>query len=187
MVSLRQEAKREIDASGFHEHNLLIYPDVDTFREIYCMYAKVHLQPEYNEIVLIASQYEPIDKVRSNLSDYGIDVDRYEKDGSLIIIDSVKGYQSDKDHSGVMNLCKLLVTKTEKDGKMGVCAFGDIGSFFMYERAMDIPQYELSIPTKPAIKLKSFCSYHAGDYANLPEDQKKTIAANHFRRLILQN
>jgi KaiC/GvpD/RAD55 family RecA-like ATPase len=81
------------------------------------MYAKVHLQPEYNEIVLIASQYEPPHKVRSNLSDYGVDVDRYEKDGSLIIIDSVKGSQSDKDHSGVINLCNLLVARTEKDGK----------------------------------------------------------------------
>jgi hypothetical protein len=151
------------------------------------MYARLHLQPEYNEIVLIASQYETPDTVRSNLSDYGVDVDRYEKDGSLIIIDSVKGYQSDKDHSGVINLCKLLVAKTEKDGKIGVCAFGDIGSFFMYDRIVDIPKYELSIPPKPAIKLKTFCSYHAGDYANLSEDQKKTIAANHFRRVILQN
>jgi len=187
MASLSQEVKSQIDESNFHEHNLLIYPEIDTFREIYCRYARVHLQPEYNEIVLIASEYEPPEKVRSNLSDYGIDVDRYEKDGSLIIIDSVKGYQSDKDHSGVINLCNRLVAKAEKDGKMGVCAFGDMGSFFLYERIMDIPQYELSIPPKPAIKLKSFCSYHAGDYANLSEDQKKTIAANHFRQVMLQN
>ena len=86
MASLDRETKSQLVASGFHEHNMLVYPDLDTFREMYCMYAKMHLQPKYNEIMLIASHYEPVGKVRDNLSDYGVDVDKHEKDGSLVTL-----------------------------------------------------------------------------------------------------
>lgn len=166
---------------------MLVYPDIDTFREMYCMYTKVHLQPRYNEIVLVVTQYETVDKVRKSLRDYGVDVDRHEKNGSLVTLDGVKGYQSDKEHAGVLNLAKSLVERAEKECKAGVCVFGDVGSFFMFDRITELLHYELSIPPKPPIKLKAFCSYHADDYANLTDDQKKTLAGNHFRRLMPQN
>jgi DcmR-like sensory protein len=184
--SIPPNIKSNIDASSFHEHNMLVYPDLDTFTETYCMYAKIHLQPKHNEIVLIVTQYQTIEKVRENLREFGIDVDKHEKDGSLIIIDSVEGYQSDKDHTGVFKLAQSLVLRAEKEGKGGVCVFGDVGSFFMYDRITELLQYELSIPRKPPIKLKAFCSYHAGDYGRLTEEQKGTLAKNHYRRLMPQ-
>ena len=182
-----QKVRAEIDASGFHEHNMLVYPDLDTFSETYCMYAKIHLHPKYNEIVLIVTQYQTIDNVRQNLRDYGVDVDKHENEGSLVIIDAVEGYQSDNDHSGVFKLAQSLVQRAEKEGKGGLCVFGDMGSFFMYDKIIELLQYELSIPQNPPIKLKAFCSYHAGDYGNLTEEQKETLAKNHYRRLIPQN
>lgn len=185
--SVPRNIKSNIDASGFHEHNMLVYPDLDTFTETYCMYAKIHLQPQHNEIVLIVTQYQTIEKVRENLRGFDIDVDKHEKDGSLVIIDGIKGYQSDKDHTGVFKLAQSLVQRAEKKGKGGVCVFGDIGSFFMYDRITELLQYELSIPQKPPIKLKAFCSYHAGDYRRLTEEQKETLAKNHYRRFMPQN
>ena len=185
--TLRDEAKSMLEASGFHEHNMLVYPDLDTFRETYCMYASQHLQPKYNEIVLIASQYEPLDRVRDNLRGYGVDVEKHEKDGSLVIIDAVKGYQSDKDHLDAIKLCKSLVARGEKEGKAGVCSFGDMGSFFMYDRIPGMLRYEQSITPKPKIKLKAFCTYHAQDYANLTKEQKSTVAGSHYRKLLPGN
>ncbi len=184
MTSLSDDAKIMIEASGFHEHNLLVYPDLDAFREMYCMYVRQHLHPKYDEIVLIASHYEPIDRVRDNLRSYGVDVDRYEREGSLVIIDAVKGYQSDKDHSGTINLSKSLVTRAEREGKAGVCSFGDMGSFFMYGKISEMLQYESSVTPKPRVRIKAFCAYHARDYATLTEEQKQAMAASHFRRLL---
>jgi hypothetical protein len=185
--SIPPEITNNINESGFHEHNMLVYPDLDTFTETYCMYAKIHLQPKHNEIVLIVTQYQTIEKVRHNLQQFGIDVDKHEKDGSVIIIDSVKGYQSDRDHKGVFMLAQSLVRRAEKEGKGGVCVFGDIGSFFMYDRIVELLQYEVSIPKKPPIKLKAFCSYHTADYRRLTEEQRETLAKNHYRRLLPQN
>ncbi|SRR5690606_5810834 len=184
MTSRSEEAKSMIEASGFHEHNVLVYPDLDAFREIYCTYVKQHLQPKYDEIVLIASQYEPPNRVRDNLRNYGVDVDKHEREGSLVIIDAVEGYQSDKDHSGTINLSKSLVTRAEREGKAGVCSFGDMGSFFMYGKISEMLQYEHSITPKPKVKVKAFCAYHVGDYANLTEEQKRAVAASHFRKLM---
>ncbi len=92
---------------------------------MYCMYAKIHLQPKYNEIMLIVTNYETPDKVKQNLSGFGIDTEAHEKDGPLVIIDAVKGYQIG-DINGVLKLAKSLVARAQKEGKQGVCTIGDI-------------------------------------------------------------
>ena len=121
-----------------------------------------------------------------NLRGFGIDADAHKNDGSLVIIDAVRGYQAG-DVNGVLKLAKSLVSRAEKEGKQGVCVFGDMGSFFLYNRIVELLQYELSIPPRPPLQLKPFCSYHAEDYGNLTSDQKKVIEGNHFRKINLQN
>jgi hypothetical protein len=82
-------------------HCLMVYPDLMTLRGIYSHYTKIQLE-DNNEIVLILPYYETTDMVRLALSGQdnsnnlfgfsGINVSKYEKDGSLIIMDSLKGY-----------------------------------------------------------------------------------------------
>jgi hypothetical protein len=187
MTSLADKSKKEVlNDSSFGEHNMLVYPDLDTFKEMYCLYSKMHLEPQYNEIVLIVTNYEIPAKVRQNLKDFGIDADIKEKEGSLVIVDSVRGYQNG-DVNGVLKLAKSLVERAEKEGRQGVCVFGDMGSFFLFDRIMELLQYEISIPRRPEIKLKAFCSYHAGDYDRLTPEQRRTLENNHFRRIMPQN
>ncbi|HVX03277.1 MAG TPA: MEDS domain-containing protein [Nitrososphaera sp.] len=163
---------------------MLVYPDLDSFQEIYCGYAKKHLEPPHNEIVLIVTHYQDIGKVRRNLLAAGVDVSKYEKkEGSLIILDSVQSYHANSDHTGVLKLAESLVEKAEREGRTGVCVFGDIGSFFLFDRVPELLQYELSIPKRLPIKLKSFCSYHADDYGKLSNEEKKILVDNHFRRI----
>ncbi len=186
-MTLTDRAKKEVLVeSGFDEHNMLVYPDLETFREMYCMYAKIHLQSKYDEIMLIVTQYETPEKIRQNLMDFGIDVELHEKDGSLLIVDSVKGYQNG-DINGVLKLAQSLADRAQKEGKQGVCAFGDMGSFFMFDRLVELLQYELSIPPKPGIKLKAFCSYHIDDFSNLSPKQRQALEKNHYRRILPQN
>src|SRR3954454_25066431 len=89
-------------------HSILVYPNIETLRETYSRYAKMQLE-DNNEIVLILPYYETADKVRkilsegvvNNIADGDdsvvaaavngtknnriIDVEKYEKEGSLII------------------------------------------------------------------------------------------------------
>jgi DcmR-like sensory protein len=143
-MTLADRAKKEVLVeSGFDEHNILVYSDLETFREMYCMYAKIHLQSKYNEILIIVTQYETPDKVRQNLMEFDIGAKLHEKNASLLIVDSVKGYQS-RDTNGILKLAESFADRAEKEGGQGVCAFDNMGSFFMFDRLVELLQYELS-------------------------------------------
>lgn len=133
--------------------------------------------------MLIATQYETPDRVRQNLVDYGIDAEKYEKDGSLVIVDAVKGYQRG-DVNGVLKLAKSLAGRAEKEGKQGVCVFGDPGSFFMFDKLAELLQYELSMPHRFDVKIKAFCSYHAADFDRLTPGQKQAIEGDYYRKIV---
>ena len=93
-----------------------------TLRAVYSQYTKIQLE-DNNQIVLILPYYETTDMVRLALSgrnvyddkngnnsfDYsGIEVEKYEKEGSLLIMDSLKGYfLQNKALNGVGISCPL--------------------------------------------------------------------------------
>src|SRR4051812_23990457 len=179
-------------------HSILVYPNIETLRETYSRYAKMQLE-DNNEIVLILPYYETADKVRkilsegvvNNIADGDdsvvaaavngtknnriIDVEKYEKEGSLIIMDSVRGYfgsgndhddddDDDDDDTDLMAFVKQLVKKAESSGKNGVSVIADLGSFYHYyhngKTADKLVEYELSLPSKyDGMKLKGFCIY----------------------------
>ena len=88
---------------------------------------------------------------------------KYESNGSLVIIDSVKGYQR-ANFYGVLRLIQLLAIRAQKDSKSGIFSIADTGSFFLIGREKELVNYELSIPKKVDIKLKAFCCYHKKDF-----------------------
>ena len=77
--------------SSHREHNMLVYPHLDALRDIYSRYCKSQLETG-KEIVVHLPTYENIPSVRRVLTNTGLDVDRFEIDESLVILDSVKGY-----------------------------------------------------------------------------------------------
>jgi hypothetical protein len=106
----------------------------------------------------------------------GIDVERYLNQGSLFIIDAQHGYQQDADPSnGVWKLCKSLISRAGKEDRRGVTLFGDLGSFFSFEKIEELVQYELSLPEKYEDTMKGICCYHSKDFENLSETAADTI------------
>ena len=71
---------KQVMVSKYHEHNVLIYKNIEQFAEIYSSYAKANLG---TEIILIATHYETPDKVKENITAKGVDVDKFEKEGLL--------------------------------------------------------------------------------------------------------
>ena len=199
-------------------HSILVYPNIETLRETYSRYAKMQLE-DNNEIVLILPYYETADKVRKTLSkgvvnniadgdddtsaindtktNSIIDVGKYEKEGSLMIVDSVKGYfGSDSNYEGedrLMSFFKQLVEKAKSLRKNGVSVIADLGSFYHYHHngktADKLVEYELSLPSKyDGMKLKGFCIYHKEDLdKRFTQEQKQKLRDHHSKALMIVN
>jgi hypothetical protein len=165
----------DIRRSNFYYHNMLIYSDLPTFRKIYSECTRQALRS--NEIVFLATTYDPFDKVTDELRRKGISVDNETKDGNLVIVDAVRAYQIDI--YGAMKLGKSLVLRAIKEGKSGVFNMSDMGSFFLSERIETLVEYERSLREKKDLKFKAICSYHKGNFGKLNDEQQNVLRSAH--------
>jgi hypothetical protein len=124
-----EEVSQQLRRSESGAHFLIIYPNLQTFREMYSHYTKSALF-EGNEIVVILPFYETVGTVRRILSENGanIDVRKHEKEQSLLVMDSLRGYFGSKD--GIMPFVKRTVKFAKNSGKNSVSVLGDMGPFF---------------------------------------------------------
>lgn len=173
----------DIRRSDFQEHNLLIYPDLQSFRQIYSECTKQAL--DNNEVVFLATTYDSFDRIEDALMSKGISVDDEKKKGNLIIVDAIRTYQIDT--YGAMNFAKDLVVRAARDGKEGVFNLSDMGSFFLSERIDELIRYEQSLPKKMDLKFKAICSYHRDNFGRLAEEQQRALLLGHNTVIGLRN
>src|SRR5918999_1748369 len=175
-------AEKGLIESG--SHTLLVYNDLEAFREIYTQYSRSVL-PQ-NEIVVIGTQYESINDVKNNLRLSDMDVERYLNEGTLFIVDAQHGYQ-DADIRGTWKFAMSLLSRAKKEGRHGVSWFGDLGSFFGFEKMKEMMEYELWCPQKfEEDNMKSVCCYHSKDFEKLNEAQKQTLFDHHFKSMVVE-
>lgn len=165
-------------------HCLLIYEDLRVLSEIYSQYSRAFL-PQ-NEIIVIATQYASIRDTKTNLRLAGVDVEQYLNQGTLFIVDAQQGYQG-ADSKGIWKLCMSLLSRAKKEGRRGVTLFGDLGSFFCFEKIEELMEYELWCPRKNEDdKMKTVCCYHLKDFEKLRETQKQTLLDHHFKSILVE-
>ena len=172
----------QLRQAEYGAHYIIVYPDIMTLREIYSGYIKSQIK-DNKEIVLILSYYETVDNLRSFLSpndEISSDLEKYEREGSLVIIDSVKGF-FDFDHASYV---KNLLKQAESLGKNGISVLADAGAFYHYSQLEELVKRELSMPSKFDIKLKRFCGFHKQDFDRLTEVQKQKLLDHHEKDLI---
>lgn len=160
------------------ENGVLVYPNLQTFREIYSQYVKDQLAPREEQkgkkgdedndndthyhnnagrkehllvprITLIATFYDTVNSVKHNLSAVGVDVQSRIDDGSLLIVDAFNGYHPDTD--GVKKLVASLSERAAKEGRIGVSVIVNMGFFFLYGgdgKATELINYEASLAPK---------------------------------------
>ena len=184
------------------ENGILVYPNTQTFREIYMQYVKDQLvareeqkeneddnNDDYHDnnnrrkeqllmprIILIATFYDTVNAVKHNLSAVGIDVQSHIDDGSLLIVDTFDGYYPNID--GMKKLVASLSKRAREEGRIGVSAIVNMGFFFLYDGdgASELISYETSLPSKTdGGNVRGFSCYHARDYKNLDDSQKKKL------------
>lgn len=176
------------------ENGIIIYPNLQTFREIYMQYVKDELAKEEEEegegennstgnkqlmprIILIATFYETINSVMHNLNAEGIDVQRHIDNGSLVIVDAFRSYYPDI--NGMKKLVASLSQRARKEGRVGVSAIVDMGYFFLFGgdgRATELINYEASLaPKTTGSNVRGFSCYHGGNYNTLKDSQRKEL------------
>jgi DcmR-like sensory protein len=169
--------------SNFREHNMLVYPHLDVLRDIYSRYCKSQLETG-KEIIVHLPTYENIPSVRRVLTNTGLDVDRFEIDDSLVIIDSVKGYfDSNPD---ILTTIEMLAKRAETEKGGGCSVISDMGSFGFLNKEKDLLEYESSLPLRfNSMKCKGFCCYHQANFDRLSENQKEQLFEHHLKNLIV--
>jgi hypothetical protein len=195
-------------------HCLMVYPDIMTLRAIYSRFTKIQLEDK-NEIVLILPYYETTDVVRlvlsgsnvygnditNNTVEYsGIDVSRYEKEGSLVIVDSLKGYfgseagqenNTSNKNMDFMTFLNVLLRHAERRGNDGVTVLADMGSFYLnsHNSSKELMRYEMSLPEKYYGKnLKGYCLYHQKDFERrFGREEQAQLLDCHSRNIMFMN
>ena len=169
--------------SNYREHNILVYPHLSMLRDIYSRYCKSHLETG-KEIVVILSTYENTSSVRRTLTDSGLNVSRFEKDESLVILDSVKGYFGS--NPGILLIFEMLAKRAENQRSGGCTVISDMGSFSFLRKEKELLEYEKSLPSRfNSMKCKGFCCYHQANFDRLSENQKEHLFEQHYKNLIL--
>ena len=176
------------DAVEYGEHNLLIYPNLRALTEVYSQYFKIRLETN-REIILFLSTYQSVNCVRRNLREVDLDVAKYEEDGSLVIIDSVRGYFGSE--ADVLCLVKILSKRAQNQSRNGCIVIADMGSFCLIRKVNELMKYETNMPLKfdvynhGLIRCKAFCAYHQKDFDTFTEDEKQLLFEHHYRNFIV--
>jgi hypothetical protein len=191
------------------ENGIVVYPNLETFREICTQYVKDQLvvrQEEEEEnknnyyqdniglreqlhmprIILIATFYDTVNAVKHSLSAVGVDVQSRIDDGSLLIVDAFNGYHPDMD--GVKKLVASLSKRAAREGRIGVCVIVNMGYFFLYGgdgKATELINYEASLaPKTDGGNVRGFSCYHLGDYNTLNDSQKKELQGHGQKKIL---
>jgi hypothetical protein len=162
-------------------HNILIYPDLKTLNEVISKHYKEALENR-NELALFVPYYQSIAEVRKVLERDGLDVAKYEQEGSLVLYDSVKGYHTSEGVYSIMALINMLFERVKRLGKSGMFGMANMGSFFLLQRIEQLLSYELSLPSIwDKMKLRSFCIYHEGDFSRMTEEERQALIDHHYK------
>jgi hypothetical protein len=180
---------------GDGENGIIIYPNLQSFRQIYTKYVKDQLAKEEEEdedndnsrrnnqlksrITLIGTFYETVESVKHHLSAVGVqDIQSLIDNGSLVIVDAFSAYYPDI--NGMKKLVASLSERARKEGRVGVTAIVEMGYFFLFGgdgRATELINYEASLPPKTeGGNVKGLSCYHGGNYNTLKHNQKKELA-----------
>jgi hypothetical protein len=185
------------------ENSIVVYPNLQTFRQIYTQYVKDQLLAgdeqkekgnDYNydyshnnirregqllipRIILIATFYDTVNAVKHSLSAVGVDVQSHIDDGSLLIVDAFDGYYPNTD--GMNKLVVSLSERARKECRVGVSVISNMGFFFLYDgdgTTSELISYETSlVPKTNGGNVRGFNCYHARDYDNLVDSEKNEL------------
>jgi hypothetical protein len=160
-------------------HDLILYKNIDVLKD-WCLQFCREALLDSNEIVLILSEYDSIKYALNDLTNNNFPLGKMKNDGSLVIVDSKKGFYSMLDRFvGIIIMVKMLLTRSETHRKNGVTVISDTGIFFHLNRIDDLIKHEEMIFSTVSNRVKIICAYNNNDYAHLNDEQKQLLQSRH--------
>jgi hypothetical protein len=173
-------ADQEMMYSHYSEYNLLIYPYLSALKVTYSRYFKNRLQND-KEIILFLSTYQNVHSARNTLVDIDVDVTKFERDGSLVILDSVRSYFGSE--FDILSTIKILAKRAENHGREGCCVITDMGLFY---DSNELLKLETSVELKfDSLRCKGFCCYDQAYFNRLSDNEKQLLFEHHYKNLII--
>jgi hypothetical protein len=178
----RSNVMERVMQSKFGDHNLILYSNTTILAFIYSTYSKRSLE-SLNEIVLILPHYQSIADILNHLTNNSIDIDKCKKDGSIVVVESKKGYYSLTDEFvGIMIMVEMLLKRAKRLNKSGVTIISDMGLFFHLNRIENLIKWETELSSSIyATKVRILCNYNKTDFGRLNEDQRKHLLDHHSK------
>ena len=173
--------------SHYGIHNLILATNRDTLKNICSKYCKTALDSS-SEIILILTYYESVKDWLIYLKDNGICVEKYKNDGSLVVIESRKGFFGLlNDFVGIMIMIRMLLGRANKLAKKGLTIISDMGVFFP-NRIEDLIKHETEISTSiQDLNVKIYCVYNQLDFESLREEQRQLLDSNHKKVILVKD
>jgi hypothetical protein len=167
-------------------HDLILYKNIDILKNSCLQYCRTALV-DSNEIVLILSDYDSIKHALINLTNSNFNLEKLRNEGSLVIVDSKKGFYSMLDRFvGIIIMVKMLLKRSERLGKNGVTVIYDTGLFFHLNRIEDLILHENEIFSSASnLNVKIICAYNMLDFARLDDEQKQLLQSIHNKAISL--
>jgi hypothetical protein len=109
----------------YGHHSMILYSELTNIEYSYLDYIKRSLE-SLNEIVLILVHH-PVTNIINNLRNTGLDIDKYKKEGSAVVVQSKKAYYGlSQEFVGVTIMAKMLLRRVHKLEKAGLTVISDI-------------------------------------------------------------
>ena len=171
-------------------HYLILYPNIETMRNLYSGYVKKQLEEQPDSVVLFLSYYDTTDNVRSVLSSKDVLVKELEKNGTLIILDIMKVLQYPYFEVPDIEKLRELARKTEKQfGDKSIFIIADMSVFNHTKKASEILEYEKTLHKDLKVeRWKELCLYNKRDFEIMfTKDESNTLMEYHKDKVILMN
>jgi hypothetical protein len=168
----------------YGEHNILIYPNLSSFREIYTRVARARMS-NCNDRVVILPHYETAKSVEQALMEVDVRAKEEKEKGALEIIDSYHAFFDPE--QAFSQVVSATLSEARRSGKAGAVVIADMGSFYHRQAIDDLVAHECKIPARQVgSKSTIFCCYNFRDFEKLEKSQEEKLCENHYRNLFVR-
>jgi hypothetical protein len=168
-------------------HYFILYPDTEAIRKIYTKY--IHHTIEQNNVaILFLPYYDTTDRVRQELISTGLDVRKFERSYSLVLLDFAKvvdnPYLGIPVAFGLDEFIKKIQTSIKNKN---LVVIADMSIYHHFRKIGDLLKYEsLSHNDYGNQNWKQLCFYHKLDFDLMfTNEQKQKIYDYHKDRVII--
>jgi MEDS: MEthanogen/methylotroph, DcmR Sensory domain len=169
-------------------HSVILYPNIETIRKVYAEYIHLLIGEDNNVAILFLPYYDTTDNVRQELLTKGLDVRKYERNNSLILIDFAKVV--DNPYLGLPAAfgLKEFINKIQAYNKgKNLVVIADMSLYNHSKNIDELLKYErLSDDGYCNQSWRQLCLYHKLDFHLMfTDEQKEKIFDYHKDKVIV--